>query len=114
MVPVREPLNNPARSAFLPEKPQNVWCEPSDSSRRYGRGASRARCSFSGETLTGRASAGSPARLDSLIWNNQTTLAQAEPEPPAETPSRPRRVIQRFLSSTLLAGLKDAPRKLRY
>jgi len=36
--------------------------------------------------------------LGSLIWNNQTTLAQAKPEPPAKAPSRPRRVIQRFPS----------------
>ena len=48
--------------------------------------------------LSGRASAGSPSRLSLLIWNDQTALAQAKPEPPAETPSRPRRVIKRFLS----------------
>ena len=45
---------------------------------------------------SGRAFAGPPACLDSLIWNNQTTLAQAKPEPPAKAPSRPRRVVQRF------------------
>ena len=95
---VREPLNNSARSAFQSEKPQIVWCDTSDSSRSYGRVAQRARCGFSGETLSGRASAGSPSRLSLLIWNDQTALAQAKPEPPAETPSRPRRVIQRFLS----------------
>jgi hypothetical protein len=53
-----EPLNNSARSAFPSEKSQIVWCDPSDSSRRYGRGAQRARCGFSGETLTGRVFAG--------------------------------------------------------
>jgi len=52
----REPLNNPARSAFQSGKPQIVRGEPSDSSRSYGRGSQRARCGFSGETLTGRAS----------------------------------------------------------
>jgi len=73
----REPLNNSVRSAFQSEKPQIVWCDPSDSSRhalivslsgasclrqsapatkrRYGRGAQRSRCGFSGETLMGRA-----------------------------------------------------------
>jgi hypothetical protein len=91
-----EPLNNSARSAFPSEKSQIVWCDPSDSSRRYGRGAQRARCGFSGETLTGRVFAGSPPRLGSLIWNDQTALAQAEPEPPAKAPSRPCRVIQRL------------------
>ncbi len=104
--PSREPLNNSARSAFQSEKPQIVWCsyhdKRSDSSRSYGRVAIvmtiRARCGFSGETHTGRASAGPPPRLSSLIWNNQTTLTQAKPEPPAEIPSRPRRVIQRFPS----------------
>jgi len=92
----REPLNNSARSAFQSEKPQIVWGEPSDSSHSYGRGSQRARCGFSGETRTGRVFAGPPPRLDSLIWNNQTTLAQAETEHPANAPSRPRRVVQRF------------------
>jgi hypothetical protein len=82
---IMEPLNNSARSAFQSEKPQIVWCDPSDSSRRYGRGAQRARCGFSGETHTGRAFARSPLRFGSLIWNNQTTLAEAEPEPRAKT-----------------------------
>ena len=93
---LREPLNNSARSAFQSEKPQIVWGEPSDSSHSYGRGSQRARCGFSGETRTGRVFAGPPPRLDSLIWNNQTTLAQAETEHPAKAPSRPRRVVQRF------------------
>lgn len=31
-----------------------MWCEPSDSSRRYGRVSQRARCDFSGETLWDR------------------------------------------------------------
>jgi len=107
---LKEPLNNPARSAFLPEKPQIVWCEPSDSSRSYGRGSQRARCGFSGETLTGRAFAGAPLRFDSLIWNNQTTLAKATSEHPAKAPSRPCRVVQRFLypyegPEALMSGL---------
>ncbi len=34
---------------------------------------------------SGRASAGSPPRFGSLIWNDQTTLAEAGAEPPAET-----------------------------
>jgi len=95
----REPLNNSARSAFQSEKPQIVWCDASDSSRSYGRGSRRASCDFSGETLTGRVFAGAPPRLSSLIWNDQTALAQARPEPPAKSPSRPRRVIQRFPSA---------------
>ncbi|MGY6555913.1 MAG: hypothetical protein ACXIUM_15450, partial [Wenzhouxiangella sp.] len=37
----REPLNNDAWSAFQSEKPQIVWCDASDSSRRYGRAAQR-------------------------------------------------------------------------
>jgi len=45
---------------------------------------------------SGRAFAGPRACLNSLIWNNQTALAQAKPEPPAKAPSRPRRVVQRF------------------
>ena len=115
----REPLNNSARSAFLPQKPHLVWCDPSDSSRSYGRGAQRARCGFCGETLTGRASAGSPPRLGSLIWNDQTTLAQAKPEPPAEAPSRPCRVIQRFPSSAITKGFSgpcfySEPHERRY
>jgi len=93
---LREPLNNSARSAFQSEKPQIVGGEPSDSSHSYGQGSQRARCGFSGETRTGRVFAGPPLRLDSLIWNNQTTLAQAETEHPAKAPSRPRRVVQRF------------------
>ncbi len=94
---LKEPLNNSAWSAFQSEKPQIVWCEPSDSSHSYGRGSQRARCGFSGETLSGQAFAGAPPRLDSLIWNDQTTLAQADPEPPAKAPSRPRRVVQGLL-----------------
>jgi len=92
----REPLNNSARSAFQSEKPQIVRAVASDSSRRYGRVTSRARCGFSGETLSGRAFAGHSARFDSLIWNNQTTLDEATPGDPAKTPSRPRRVVQRL------------------
>ena len=45
---------------------------------------------------SGLAFAGPPACLGSLIWNNQTALAQAKPESPAKAPSRPRRVAQRF------------------
>jgi len=70
----REPLNKSMRSAFQSEKPQIVRAATSDSSRSYGRIASRARCGFSGETRMGRAFAG----------------------PPAEAPSRPRRLVQRF------------------
>jgi len=92
----KEPLNKSARSAFQSEKPQIVRAVASDSSRRYGRVTSRARCGFSGETLSGRAFAGHPVRFDSLIWNNQTTLFEATPGDPAKTPSRPCRLIQRF------------------
>jgi len=95
--PVKEPLNKSTRSAFQSEKPQIVRCDTSDSSSSYGRVAQRARCGFSGETLTGRAFAGPPPRLGSLFWNDQTTFAQAKPETPAKAPSRPRRLIQRFL-----------------
>jgi len=73
-----------------------VRCDTSDSSRRYGRVAQRARCGFSGETLSGRAFAGPPPCLGSLIWNDQTTFAQAKPETPAKAPSRPRKLVQRF------------------
>jgi len=119
----REPLNKSARSAFQSEKPQIVRCDTSDSSRSYGRVAQRARCGFSGETHTGRAFAGSPPRLGSLIWNDQTTLTQAKPETPAKARataplqgylpfgqtalafppalSRPRRLVQRFPSEAL-------------
>jgi len=100
----REPLNNSARSAFQSEKPQIVWCDVSDSSRSYDRTAQRARCGFSGETLSGRAPdqvwgrlfAGHSTRFGSLIWNDQTAVAEATASDPAKTPSRPRRVIQRF------------------
>ena len=88
-----EPLNNSARSAFWSERPRIGRCGASDSNHSYGRVAQRSRCGLSGKTHTGRAFAGSPPRLCSLIWNNQTALAQAEPEPPANAPSRPRRVI---------------------
>jgi len=104
----REPLNTSARSAFQSEKPQIVWCDTSDSSRSYGRVAQRARCGFSGETLTGQASARPPPHLGSLMWNDQTTLAQAKPEPPAEAPSRPRRGVQRF-PNALLPGSIEFP-----
>jgi len=32
---LKEPLNNPAWSAFQSEKPQIVWCDTSDSSRSH-------------------------------------------------------------------------------
>jgi|GEM_PF-349086 len=115
----REPLNKSARSAFQSEKLQIVWgatrdssrsavlqagtvcpqgkkCLPEERSARYDRVAQRARCGFSGETLSGRAFAGPPPCLGSLIWNDQTTFAQAKPETPAKAPSRPRRLVQRF------------------
>jgi len=82
---LKEPLNNYVRSAFQSEKPQIVWCVASDSSRSYGRVARRARCGFSGETHTGRGFAGPPPRLGSLVWNDQTALTQAAPEPPAKS-----------------------------
>jgi len=81
-----------------------VRCDASDSSRSYGRVAQRARCGFSGETHTGRAFAGPPPCLGSLIWNDQTSLAQAKPETPAKAPSRPRRLVQRFLKCDLSIG----------
>jgi len=96
---IKEPLNNSARSAFQSEKPQIVCRDTSDSSRRYGRVAQQTRWALSGETHMGRAFAGHPPRFDSLIWNDQTTLAEAAPADPAKTPSRPCRVIQRFLNA---------------
>ena len=129
----REPLNNSVRGAFQSEKPQIVWCDASDSSRRYDLVAQRARCGFSGETHMGRARdqvrgrlfAGHPPRFDSLIRNDQTTradrfpawrflplanrssqetaLAEATLADPEKTPSCPGRIIQRFLSLTTLA-----------
>jgi len=104
----REPLNKSARSAFQSEKPQIVRAVASDSSRGYGRVTSRARCGFSGETLSGRAFAGHPVRFDSLIWNNQTTLVEATPGDPAKTPSRPCRLVQRFLSWLARRGFVGA------
>jgi len=98
-------LNKFTRSAFQSEKPQIVRCDTSDSSRSYGRVAQRARCGFSGETHTGRAFAGSPPRLGSLIWNDQTTLTQAKPETPAKAPSRPRILVQRFPSKPLMMSM---------
>ncbi|GAB4113915.1 MAG: hypothetical protein Tsb0027_01750 [Wenzhouxiangellaceae bacterium] len=92
----KEPLNNSAQSAFQSEKPQIVRGNPSDSSRSYGLGLQRARCGFSVETHTGRAFARAPTRLGALIWNDQTTLTQAKPEPHAKVASRLCRVIQRF------------------
>jgi hypothetical protein len=100
---VMEPLNNSVRSAFQSEKPQIVWCDPSDSSRRYGRGMQRSRCGFSGETHMGRAFPGDPLRFGSLIWNNQTTLAEATASHPGKTPSRPHRVFQRLLIRVIRA-----------
>ena len=87
----REALNNYARSAFQSEKPQIVWCDASDSSRCYGRVAIVmticARCGFSGACHNNRQqgqafAAPSPDchhNTGSLIRNNQTALAQAEP-----------------------------------
>ncbi len=100
----KEPLNNSARSAFRSEKPQIVRCDASDSSRSYGRVTRLSRCGFSGETRMGRAFAGHPARLCSLIWNDQTTLAEATPADPAKTPARPRRVGQRFPKKLISLG----------
>jgi len=93
----KEPLKHSARSAFCSEKTQIVCGGTSDSSRSYGLVMPCMSCGFSGETHTGRAFARSPPRLGTLIWNDQTTLAQAKPEPLAKAPSRPCRVIQRFL-----------------
>jgi len=81
-----------------------MWCEPSDSSRSYGRGSHRARCSLFGETRMGRAPdqvrgrlfAGDSMCFGSLIWNDQTTLTEATASQPAKTPSRPSRVFQSF------------------
>ena len=53
---------------------------------------------------SGRAFAGPPACLDSLIWNNQTALAQAKQQPPAKAPLRPCKVIQRFPRLNLAAA----------
>jgi|GEM_PF-6776322 len=80
-----EPLNKSTRSAFQSETPQIVRCDASDSSHSYGRVAQRARCGVSGETHTGRAFAGHPARFSSLIWNDQTALAEATLADPAKT-----------------------------
>jgi len=51
-----------------------------------------------GETHTGRAFTCNSLCFDSLIWNNQTTLAEATTSHPVKTPSRPRRVVQRLPS----------------
>ncbi len=126
---VKEPLNKSARSAFQSEKPQIVRAVASDSSRsavlqagtvcpqdkkclpeersaRYGRVTSRSRCGFSGETLSGRAFASHPARFGSLIWNDQTALAEATPGDPAKTPSRPCRLVQRLLKTRFRAAIQ--------
>ena len=92
----KEPLINPAWSAFQSEKPQIVRGATSDSSHRYGLGAQCASCGFSDETSTGQAFAGAPPRFASLIWNDQTTLTKAAPAHPAKTLSRPRRINQRL------------------
>src|SRR6056297_326127 len=39
----KEPRDRAARSEFQSEIPQIVWCDPTDSSHRYGRGSQRAR-----------------------------------------------------------------------
>lgn len=52
--------------------------------------------SGSGEMLKGRVFAGPPPRSGSLGWNNQITLARAEPEAPAKAPSHPGKATQRF------------------
>ena len=46
--------------------------------------------------LSGRAFAGAQGCFDSLIWNDQTTLAEATPVHPAKTPSRPCTIVQRL------------------
>jgi len=45
----KEPRDRAARSEFQSEIPQIVWCDPTDSSHRYGRGSQRARWGISGE-----------------------------------------------------------------
>jgi len=108
----RGPLNNSARSAFQSEQPQIVWCEPVTAAIAMSEGRDGRDVAFPVKRLRDGPLRG--LRLacrdnlswqsDSLIWNNQTALAQARPEPPAKhvpdhdpgTPSRPCRVIQRF------------------
>ena len=68
--------------------PQGKKCLPEERPARYGRVGQRARCGCSGETPTGRAFAGPPPRLGSLIWNNQTALTQAKPVTPAKATLR--------------------------
>ena len=51
---------------------------------------------------------GPPARLGSLVRNNQTALAQTKPEPPAKTPSRPSRPVQRLPSSLSLSRAESS------
>ena len=82
---VQGPLDNPARSAFLPEKPQIVWGGPSDSSHSYGRGSPRARCGFSGATL-----------WDGSVWALRCVSARLfgitklhSPKPQRSIPHRP-------------------------
>jgi hypothetical protein len=112
------PLGRPARSAFRSERPQIVWRDARDSSRRYGRGSQRARCGLAVETLRD-----GPLRGLRRVWTrsfglSQTTLAQATPEPPARArrarAGRPRDALVRDAPNSLwsltLAPLRHAAR----
>jgi len=91
----REPLSNSARSAFQSEKPQIVWCEPSDSSRSYDRGPQRARCGFSGETLRD-GPLRALCRVLGRLFGTTKPRSPKHTRGPAKAPSRPRRVAQRL------------------
>jgi len=88
--------------------PQAPKCSPSDTGLRRGPVAQRRRCGITVETLAGRAFAGHPARFDSLIWNHQTSLAEAASGDPAKTPSHLHRVHRRLPGATL--AFVEAPR----
>ncbi len=72
----RENLIHYVWGAFQSDKPKNVWCDPSDSSRSYGRGTQRTRRGFVVEANPGRVFAGPPPRSDWLNWDDQITFAQ--------------------------------------
>ena len=98
-----EPLNNSARSAFLPQKPQIVWCDPSDSSRSYGRGAQRARCGFCGETLRD-----GPLRGLRLVWAHLFGMTKPRsPKPSRSLPQRRRRARAELFRGSLGFVLLD-------
>jgi len=76
-----------------------VWCEPSDSSHRYGRGSQRARCGFSGETLRD-----GPLRGLRLAWTRLFgTTKPRSPKPSRSLPQRRRRAHAGLFRGSLTA-----------